>query len=865
MKILSLLATFVSAGVVVLATAGSAAALMSTSGGGWVWSQAQPQGHLTSALDFINASQGWAAGEGGTILYTQDGGATWAAQLTPVDEELRAVSFVDALHGWATSQDHVIATTDGGQHWTRQKVSLSSSLYDIDFGSPLVGAACGTSGIIYRTADGGATWTKVQTPASETLFSVDMLDAQTGWACGIRTSSGHPAILRTVDGGQTWLTQNVPFEYGELRDIQAISASVAVVGGVLRDSGEYSVVCRTTDGGYNWASIGAWDEDGSPNGSAIAFLDSDHGWTFARDTAGSAEDDCSIRYTADGGQSWTSLPTASGGWSQEGGNSWHGGCLVCLDADHVVLASRSTRSKTPGIYTSSDAGQTWTTMSRGWGQGFAFAASFPTASDGWVAANATDSSAPNGRYDILHTSDGGATWEGQYLQTPTSGYIYDIDFVDSQTGWAAGARTLARTTDGGATWTQQAVGYDVDWQGELRAIDFCDATHGLAVGRDGLVIRTSDGSFWANATLPTGYQTCAFFGVGTVDTNHAWIVGEDATILTTNDGGETWTSKAAPAAKGNDLLGTFWLDATHGWAVGKESTIIKTTDGGKTWTAQSAGPFSGELLSVSFADSKHGWAVGNTEGNNLYGALVLKTDDGGTTWKAQGVGCGGISAYDVIALDAETSFICAGVNVLKTTTGGVSPIESAAPTVTLRKPSGTWHNHDVKVTVAASDASGIKHTWLNVDGSYPVDKESITVDSVSDGEGLHTVQVAAMDMVGNGSAPKTLKIGIDTKKPTKTWPLNHPSVARGGTTTLKYRIYDPTPGCGKAKVTLMIATKTRVIKKVSIGTVATNKTISYRYRCGLARGTYYWGVSATDIAGNKVSTKNIWVWTLTVR
>ena len=127
------------------------------------------------------------------------------------------------------------------------------------------------------------------------------------------------------------------------------------------------------------------------------------------------------------------------------------------------------------------------------------------------------------------------------------------------------------------------------------------------------------------------------------------------------------------------------------------------------------------------------------------------------------------------------------------------------------------------------------------------------------------VTAEAVDSAGNGSPVKAVQVGIDTRKPTKSLPLNHPSVRRGGTVTLKYRITDPAPGCGKAKATLLIGTRTRLVKKLSIGTVATNKTISYRYRCGLGRGVYFWAVTAKDIAGNAIATKNIWAWTLTVR
>ena len=64
---------------------------------------------------------------------------------------------------------------------------------------------------------------------------------------------------------------------------------------------------------------------------------------------------------------------------------------------------------------------------------------------------------------IVHTTDGGATWQRQF-----SGPVQfeGVDFVDALHGWAptdenqlfatgTGATEIVRTTDGGASWTVQ--------------------------------------------------------------------------------------------------------------------------------------------------------------------------------------------------------------------------------------------------------------------------------------------------------------------------------------------------------------------------------------------------------------------------
>ena len=53
--------------------------------------------------------------------------------------------------------------------------------------------------------------------------------------------------------------------------------------------------------------------------------------------------------------------------------------------------------------------------------------------------------------DILHTTDGGATWEKQ--PRPGNDNLYSVDFFDNQHGIAFG-NTVLYTTNGGATWNQ---------------------------------------------------------------------------------------------------------------------------------------------------------------------------------------------------------------------------------------------------------------------------------------------------------------------------------------------------------------------------------------------------------------------------
>ena len=116
---------------------------------------------------------GWSASnaDAGAIYATTDGGATWAPQNlgAPYATKyvLRRVSFADALHGWAVgtqfddwswrpSRALILATTDGGAHWSPQDIG---STYSAVIGlSPVDAArawAVGWGGGILATRTGG--------------------------------------------------------------------------------------------------------------------------------------------------------------------------------------------------------------------------------------------------------------------------------------------------------------------------------------------------------------------------------------------------------------------------------------------------------------------------------------------------------------------------------------------------------------------------------------------------------------------------------------------------------------------------------------------------------------------------------------
>jgi photosystem II stability/assembly factor-like uncharacterized protein len=167
-----------------------------------------PQANL-SGVQFVSASDGWVAGSD-RILHTADGGRHWVIQyLTRPAAQLGTVDFVDSRHGWVTGTSEFLVTTDGGAHWRSLpepcQVIRAAHFVNPDDGFAVAGgnqSYFGVSspplggGVLMRTTDGGQHWQLVPTPPD--VQTVCFTDPQRGWM------GAGGSIYGTVDGGRTW-------------------------------------------------------------------------------------------------------------------------------------------------------------------------------------------------------------------------------------------------------------------------------------------------------------------------------------------------------------------------------------------------------------------------------------------------------------------------------------------------------------------------------------------------------------------------------------------------------------------------------------------------------------------------------------
>lgn len=218
-----------------------------------------------------------AVGERGIVVLSDDDGKSWRQARVPVSVTLTALRFADAKNGFAVGHGGtVLATTDGGQTWTRRldgrriaalarqaaqasgdaaALQEAQRLHDDGPDKPLLDLwvfdarrvlVVGAYGLAFETGDGGQTWTpwmaRLPNPKGLHLYSVR---AQ-GESLLLAGEQG--LVLHSADGGAHWQSLTLPYK-GSFFTAEMPAARTWVVAGLRGNA------WRTQDGGATWQAL----------------------------------------------------------------------------------------------------------------------------------------------------------------------------------------------------------------------------------------------------------------------------------------------------------------------------------------------------------------------------------------------------------------------------------------------------------------------------------------------------------------------------------------------------------------------------------------------------------------------------------
>jgi photosystem II stability/assembly factor-like uncharacterized protein len=142
-------------------------------------------------------------------------------------------------------------------------------------------------------------------------------------------------------------------------------------------------------------------------------------------------------------------------------------------------------------------------------------------------------------------SNNGRNWA--QVQTPVRSPLTAVSFVDDMNGWAVGHdATILHTANGGKTWELQ--NFNAELEKPYLSVLFMDASTGFAIGAYGLASKTTDGGkTWTDLVAPAiRGEELHLNDIIKLGNGNLLVAGEQGTLGLSADGGNTWEKLTSP-------------------------------------------------------------------------------------------------------------------------------------------------------------------------------------------------------------------------------------------------------------------------------------------------------------------------------
>ncbi|WP_420379964.1 T9SS type A sorting domain-containing protein [Gilvibacter sp.] len=660
------------------------------SGGGPVWEFSGPLnigGRISDiAIDPIDPDTYYVGAASGGIFKSTDAGATWLPifdgqqYLSIGDIEISATDSNKIYVGTgepnagggslAYDGNGIFKSTDGGLSWESKGLpdigSVGKIVIDPTDDETLYVGAMGPlfrddpNKGVYKSTDGGDTWSQVLF-VSDITGVIDMAIHPTNpnivyaatWERirrpDFRIYGGETSrIYRSVDAGATWseLTTGLPSlpeQKGRI-SIDIAQSNPDVLYALYADrNGSIFDVFKTTNGGNSWSSLGGGDL------TNVGFH-----WWFGGITVDPSDENTLynigfvMEKSTDGGASWG--PSFSG---------------VHVDqhalAFHPSIANLILLGNDGGLYTSTDAGNTWT-----------FDDTLPITQFYRIEADPQNSNRLYGGSQdnsTFRTTTGGLS--DFTIITGGDGFQPLIDPNDSGTIYTLAQRGfLQKSINDAASFSTVLSGIDPaerkNWD---TPIAFDPANSNIVFYGGERLYKSVDGALNWNPISPilhdgpypgnNGFGTLTSIDISSFDSDKIIIGYDDGNIWTTTDGGSNWVqvSTALPDRWVTKVLTSRFESNTlyvtiSGYRFGEDNGhVYKSTDFGATWTN----------IGASLPDIPVNDIVQDSFGNLFLGTDigVLGSEDEGATWVPIGANMPAVVVTDLDIHEADNLLFAA--------------------------------------------------------------------------------------------------------------------------------------------------------------------------------------------------------------
>jgi photosystem II stability/assembly factor-like uncharacterized protein len=252
---------------------------------------------------------------------------------------------------------------------------------------------------------------------------------------------------------------------------------------------------------------------------------------------------------------------------------------------------------------------------------------------------------------IWTTTNSGSAWTATEIDPAK--YLFDINFIDANTGFVCGRTgAIYKTTNGGTNWTSFSISAN-----DLTSVYFLNANTGfVGANHSGMYRTTNGGTDFTGCTVTPGILNNSISDIYFFDANNGILSGSAGVYYKTSDGGLTWIMT------GNNLRmnAIDFPNSSTGYVVGVNIVAQRTTDGGANWMLMSVPLGGSELYSVKFVNSSTGF---------IGGSGLVKTENGGINWTSLSPGISLV--YSIDFTDENTGYFGGtSGSIAKTTNNG---------------------------------------------------------------------------------------------------------------------------------------------------------------------------------------------------
>ena len=609
---------------------------------GWKWGNPQPQGNTLTQLEFA-PGVGYAAGEFGTLLRTDNGGQDWAGVPTGLTANLTELRAVDSDTVIVASGCVMRRSDDGGQNFRRvpfvaRESGCPSGVAALHFPSDQTGYVALADGTVSKTTDGGGSFGgKREIPGTAAAGGGGAVPADIFFVndtTGFAVAGGN--LFRTTDDADNWvLKATAP------AGLRSVFFPDPTTGYAVGDS---NTILKSTDGGDTWDPVAVPPDASGGNLTRVRCVS-------AIVCLFSTESGDKVLRTDNGGNTVTAVdpsprPIFASGFASP------------TRVVHVGQFGATVVSDT--------AGPPPLPAPERLGAGEDISLS-RVRSTGGVLIHATGNRGRLGR-----STDGGRTWSTVIV--PGGQDLTDVSFPDASTGFSIDVSGALRfTSNGGAQWTPIDTG-DTPSVNAIHAVD-----------RNIAMLFTDRGIFRSTAAADTSGGGTTFEAIDNAKVRRTAFADFDRTngealfamslssIWVSSDRGATWRTVPGPVKRPRYRSIDF-VTSRQGFALTTDGRLWTTRNGGRTWK-ELPGAGTNRGTDLAFGDARRGYILLPTWGNNTPAGWVLATSDGGATWRPQLVGPTALTPRGLEAPGGTFALALAsgpgrGADIFRTDTGG---------------------------------------------------------------------------------------------------------------------------------------------------------------------------------------------------